>query len=255
MRQLLDFEPLWRDYPHFLVTEDTALGRSLAQRMATSFVPHFALGQARLGAPFLMGWRAIKNCVQSLAIVLRHRPQVLITTGAGSQIFVTLWARILGARIVLIDSFARFERPSAFARLAGPLAHRRYSQSVASARHWPGAMAFDPLRRLDTPPPTKEDILFASVGATLPFPRLVELVIEAKKAGLIPEQVVLQHGPGGAPSAPVDGITMVEEMEFGEVQALLRRARLMICHGGTGSILTGLRQLCLKLLVVHLSKF
>lgn len=245
VRQILDLEPLWRDYPHFFVTEDTALGRSIAKNAETEFVPHFALGQARLGSPAQMLMAAWRGMWRSLAIIRRRRPDVVLTTGAGSLLFIVLWARVHGARVILIDSFARFNRPSAFARLAGPLAHLRIAQAEPSARHWPSAQVFDPLRLIEEEPPAKEPLLFATVGATLPFPRLVEAVLAAKAASGIAESIVLQVGKGGAEGLTVPaGVTVVEELEFSEVQELLARAGWVVCHGGTGSIITALRQHC-----------
>lgn len=246
VRQVLDLEPLWRDYPHFFVTENTALGRSIAGRSDTEFVPHFALGQARLGSPLAMLGAAWKSCWRSLAIIRKRRPRFVITTGAGSQLFIVLWARLMGARIILIDSFARFDGPSAFARLAGPLAHVRFAQSAASAQKWPGATVRDPLRRLDGAPPAKLPLLFATVGATLPFDRLARLVLAAKRAGDIGEEVILQAGQDGVPgeAAGLAGVTALEELGFDEIQALLGKASIVVCHGGTGSIITALRQHC-----------
>lgn len=244
VRQILDLEPLWREYPHFFVTEDTALGRSIAARSETEFVPHFALGQARLGSPLRMLGAAWKSMWCALGIVRRRRPDFVITTGAGSQIFVVAWARLLGAKIILVDSFARFDSPSAFARLAGPLAHLRFAQSAASGAKWPGARICDPLRRLDTPPPEKEPLLFATVGATLPFERLTQIVLEAKREGSIPEQVILQVGQGARNIPAVEGVRIVDALDFEEIQALLKRAYIVVSHGGTGSIITALRQHC-----------
>ena len=243
MRQILDLEPLWKQYSHTLVTEDTALGRSIAQHHPTRFVPHFALGQARLGSPFKMLGETVRSMITSARIVWRDHPDVVITTGAGSQLFMALWGRLRGARIYLIDSFARFEAPSAFARLAGPLAHVRIAQSAKSAERWPGAIVFDPFRLIDEPRPAKEALMLVTVGATLPFDRMVEMVVRAKAAGLIPEHVTIQTGMGGtAPVAP--GITVVESIDFAEIQNLLRRADLVVCHGGTGSLITALREGC-----------
>lgn len=249
MRQLLDLEPLWRDYPHFLVTESTALGRSLSTRFNTSFVPHFALGQARLGAPLLILGRAVASFWRSLRIVMKRRPDIVITTGAESQVFILLWARILGARIVLIDSFARFEGPSYFARLAGPLAHHRFAQSEQAAKAWPGALAFDPLRQVETMPPAKEELLFATVGATLPFERLVKYVISARKSGKIAEDIMLQIGDAEAPVGPLNGIQVVKELPFDTIRQKLAAAKIVVCHGGTGSIITALQQQC-KVIVI-----
>ena len=244
VRQLLDLESLWRDHPHFFVTEDTSLGRSIAARSDTEFVPHFALGQARLGQPLAMLAAAWRSLWRSFGIIRRRRPDVVITTGAGSQLFVVLWARLRGAKIILIDSFARFDRPSGFARLAGPLAHFRFAQSAASAHHWPGARVCDPLRQLDTEAPAKRALLFATVGATLPFERLVTLVLDAKRDGTITEEIVIQTGRESQAIPPIEGVKAVDELSFDAIQELLEEANIVVCHGGTGSIVTALRQHC-----------
>lgn len=241
LRQLFDFEPVWCDASSFVVTEDSALGRTLAQRCRTYAVPHFALGQARLGAPARMLRLALISLIRSASIVLRERPDAVITTGSGSQLFVVAWARVIGAHVILVDSFARFDGPSMFARLAGPLAHVRIAQSAASGAKWPGALVFDPFRIVDTPRPSKESLLVATVGATLPFDRLVTTVAKAHAAGLIPERVVIQTGVGGARPA---GMETVEALPFDELQDLQGRADLLICHGGTGSLITALRAGC-----------
>jgi len=241
VRQLLDLEPLWRDLDPLFVTEDLALGRSIAVDHRTRFVPHVALGQARLGHPLRMIGAAIRNVVDSWRIVRQERPDLVITTGAGSVFFVTLWARLLGAKVIAIDSFARFRGPSVFARLVGPLAHVRIAQSEAVAKAWSGAQLFDPFRLATPPARTKRPLLFATVGATLPFDRLVTMVADAKRAGAIPEEMLIQVGEGGARP---DGVETVESLPFERVQAILAEASLVVCHGGTGSLITALREGC-----------
>ena len=241
VRQILDLVPLWHKMPHYFVTEQTALGESIASTERTFFVPHVALGQARLGAPFSMLWSAIRNAVASASIVARTRPDIVLTTGAGSMFFIILWARMLGAHIILIDSFARFDRPSAFARIAGKLAHLRIAQSERSGKNWPGSIVFDPFLLLDDLRPKKDALLFATVGATLPFDRLVRLVSEAKRKGLLPDEVVVQTGIGGAQPENLD---CIESLPFDDVQRLLKRADYVVCHGGTGSLITALQNGC-----------
>ena len=251
VRQLLDLKPVWEHEDHVFVTEDLALGRSIAAEHPTRFVDHVALGQARLGAPARMVWAGIRNFVQSVRIVLDERPDVVITTGAGSMFFVALAARVLGARVVAIDSFARFKGPSAFARIAGPIAHVRIAQSAPSGAKWGNARVFDPLRVLDRPRPAKEPLLFATVGATLGFDRLVRMVERAKADGLIPEHVVLQVGEDSR--VPVSAVEEVREtIPFGEVQDILKRADIVVSHGGTGSLITALREGCRVIAVPRL---
>ncbi len=243
MRQLLDLEPVWSQHDHFFVTENTALGVSLAREHRTYFVPHVAVGQARLGAPFQMLAGAIKSLFVSGRIIWKERPDVLISTGAGAVFFALLWARLLGAKVIAIESFARFDHPSIFSRVSAPWAHELIIQSKALSSHYPNAKVFDPLKILDTPRPPKKPLLFATVGATLPFNRLVNTVAELKASGAITEDVIIQTGVGGhAPS--LQGVEVVETLPFDRIQEILRDADIVVCHGGTGSLITALREGC-----------
>lgn len=183
----------------------------------------------------------IRNFFQSASIILRERPDVLISTGAGAVYFPLIWGRLLGAKIVAVESFARFDRPSAFAKFAFPLAHRQVVQSGALASYWPSASVFDPLQIIGTTQTAKRPLVFATVGATLPFPRLVEIVAEGKRRGDISEHVLLQVGIGGERPP---GLDTVETLSFEEVQSTLETASIVICHGGTGSLITALRAGC-----------
>ena len=166
---------------------------------------------------------------------------MVISTGAGAVFFAVLWARLLGARVVVIDSFARFDRPSLFARIAAPFAHHLVVQSSQLGPVFPRAKVFDPLRILDKPRPPKQPLLFATVGATLPFDRLVETVAEAKRRGALPERVLAQVGIGGVRP---DGLECVETLPFETIQQTLKQADIVVCHGGTGSLITALREGC-----------
>ncbi|WP_293908079.1 beta-1,4-glucuronosyltransferase WelK [Phenylobacterium sp.] len=250
VRQLLDLQPVWSRHDYFFVTEDTALGQTLAREHRTHFVPHFAWGQAKLGAPFRMIGRAVASLFRSLNFMLRERPDLVISTGAGAVIFPVLWGRLTGAHVVVIESFARFEGPSLFGRIAGPLAHDMVVQSAKLAAHYPRARVFDPFRMLEGDPPPKQDLLFATVGATLPFDRLVDSVAALKSEGAIPERVIVQTGVGG--HAP-DGLEVSETLPFDEVQSILRDASIVVCHGGTGSLITALRQGCQVIAMPRLS--
>ncbi|MGB3166566.1 MAG: glycosyltransferase [Alteraurantiacibacter sp.] len=249
LRQLLELRAFWSAYPHFFVSEDTSLARSVAESEEVHLVPHFALGQARLGRPLHMFANAWKAAWKSLSVIREKRPDFVLTTGAGSQFFVLLWARLFGARIVLLDSFARFERPSKFALLAGPLAHHRIAQSRVSARHWRGAEWFDPLVETLENLPEKRDLILATVGATLPFARLTDAVIGAKSAGDIAEPLVVQTGAEEGHKGSETGLIVIESLPYDAMQAHLAEAGIVICHGGTGSILSALAHGC-KVLVV-----
>jgi UDP-N-acetylglucosamine transferase subunit ALG13 len=251
VRQLLDLRPVWQKHRYFFITEETALGRTIGVDHPTVFLPHFAWGQAKQGKVLRMLGLAFQSFFKAAAIILRERPDVLITTGAGAVYPAVLWARILGTKVIAIESFARFERPSLFGRLSAPIAHHFIIQSTGVARWYPKAKIFDPFHILDAPAPPKEDLIFVTVGATLPFDRMVAAVAQLKREGAIPERVVIQTGIGGL--AP-EGIEVHETLPFEQIEILLKKATVVICHGGTGSIITALREGCHVIALPRLSE-
>ncbi|MGN7998721.1 beta-1,4-glucuronosyltransferase WelK [Sphingomonas sp. 22176] len=244
LRQILDLESVWKEHDYFFVTEDTALGRSLGEKHPVELVEHYALGQARLGHPLHMAAGAWRNFRQSLAIVRRQKPDVVISTGAGAVFFTALIAKLSGAKFVHIESFARFHHPSAFGKMAKPVATISFVQSPALKQIWPDAELFDPFRMLDTPRPPKQALTFATVGATLPFPRLVQAVLDLKRAGGLPGKLVLQYGDQDLADPGIPDVEIRRSIPFDDLQLLLRDADMVICHGGSGSLVTALRAGC-----------
>lgn len=241
VRQILDLKPFWQDHDHYLVTEPTALGQSLAQDHRTYFVDHFAFGQARVASKITLIISGLKNLWASIRHILKERPDVVISTGAGSALFTALFGRMTGARFILIESFARVRGPSLFGRMAHRFASKVIVQSEALRKQWPHAETCDPLKILDTKRPDKEPLVFVTVGTVLPFDRLVKGVEALKANGLLPERVIAQVGDGGYRPA---GWEVHDRLPFADVTAILARADIVFCHGGTGSLVTGAQAGC-----------
>jgi UDP-N-acetylglucosamine transferase subunit ALG13 len=151
-----------------------------------------------------------------------------------------LFAKLFGARFVLIESFARFENPSLFARLTRRFADVVVVQSERLGTLWPDAEVFDPFATLGPATGSKEDLGLVTVGTLLPFDRLVNAVATLSESDR-PARLVAQVGNGGARP---QGMEVHENLEFKEMLDLLDRANVVFCHGGTGSLVTALRAGC-----------
>lgn len=66
--------------------------------------------------------------VKALAIVLRRRPQVILSTGAAPGFFCILAGRLIGARTLWIDSVANGEELSMCGKLSKRFAHECWTQ-------------------------------------------------------------------------------------------------------------------------------
>ncbi|AWW72894.1 glucuronosyltransferase [Erythrobacter sp. KY5] len=65
---------------------------------------------------------------RALLIVLKHRPQVVLSTGAAPGYFCLLAGRLLGARTLWIDSVANAEQLSMCGKLSRRTAHECITQ-------------------------------------------------------------------------------------------------------------------------------
>jgi UDP-N-acetylglucosamine:LPS N-acetylglucosamine transferase len=72
--------------------------------------------------------RMLHCALVALTIIMRHRPQVVVTTGAAPGFFCILAARLLGARTLWIDSVANGEQLSRGGKLARTFAHNCWTQ-------------------------------------------------------------------------------------------------------------------------------
>ena len=119
LQQMLALEPVWGAYPHVWVTFDKSDARSL-------------LGHERVVYAYSPTNRNVKNLLRNLVLAWRTlrsvRPRVLLTTGAGVAVPFAWIGRLLGVRIVYVESFTRIEGPSLTGRLVAPIAHRAYVQ-------------------------------------------------------------------------------------------------------------------------------
>ncbi|GBD40917.1 UDP-N-acetylglucosamine--N-acetylmuramyl-(pentapeptide) pyrophosphoryl-undecaprenol N-acetylglucosamine transferase [bacterium HR39] len=65
--------------------------------------------------------RTLVNVLQALWVVLRERPELVISTGADVAVATVVWARLFGARVVFVECAGRVG-PSLSGRLVYPFA-------------------------------------------------------------------------------------------------------------------------------------
>jgi UDP-N-acetylglucosamine:LPS N-acetylglucosamine transferase len=86
---------------------------------------------------------AISSMVAAARLVWRVRPQVLVTTGALPGLFCLIFARLLGAHTIWIDSIANSDQPSLSGRCARAFAHEwftQWSHLATATRRFEGAL-------------------------------------------------------------------------------------------------------------------
>jgi UDP-N-acetylglucosamine:LPS N-acetylglucosamine transferase len=128
--QLVALRPAWSGFTRVWVTFDAADSRAL---LADERVVH-AHGPTNRNVPNLL-----RNLVLAVRVLRRVRPLAVITTGAGVAVPFAVVARLLGARVVYVETLARIDRPSLSYRLSRPFVSRTYVQWPELADALPAA--------------------------------------------------------------------------------------------------------------------
>lgn len=241
LHEMFDLREFWEDHDHYFVTEPTPIAKSLAASERVHIVPAIAFGHFRAKPLLSVIGASFENIRTAWRIARTERPDLVLSTGAGSVFFVVLIAKLSGAKYIHLEPFCRFETPSIFGRLAHRFADAVFVQAEPLAKLWPHAELFDPFVRLPPVNDEREDLGLITVGTVLPFDRLVKGVAALSPAGGRPSRMVAQVGAGGARPA---GMESSENIDFEGMTRLLERAKVVFCHAGNGSLMSALQAGC-----------
>ncbi len=86
-------------------------------------------------------WSLVKLAIRIAWIIMKERPDVVVTTGAAPGYFAVMFGKLSGARTARIDSMANDEQLSIAARKAGRWADRWLTQWPALAE--PGGPTYE----------------------------------------------------------------------------------------------------------------
>ncbi len=112
LSQLLKLEAAWREQDVFYVTTQNLAGPDWGAARV------YAVGECNRQTP----WRTLRVALRCLRIVVRERPDVVISTGAAVGCLVCLFAKVSGARVIWMDSITNVYRLSLAGRIVRPLA-------------------------------------------------------------------------------------------------------------------------------------
>lgn len=185
-----------------------------------------------------------RNLWRSVVTAWRERPSLVVTTGADMVVPFALVCRLLGARLVYVEAVTRVSSRSMTARILSPfcdLSFVQWPEQSGGARStyvWPA-----PLEDL---PPSIEvrsgSGTFVAFGThTQAFPRLLDAVLRATEAGVLPAPVTIQSGYTPTPHRLPPGTLVHQWLRPDEMEGARRVADVVITHAGDASIFAALQ--------------
>jgi beta-1,4-N-acetylglucosaminyltransferase len=101
LEEIQQIEKIFKLHRHFFVTEQTLLTLALAQRSNVHFLKH--INRRKWSMPFLF----IYNTAKSYQILMREKPDLVISTGALSTIPICVLAKLTGSKLIFIETYSR----------------------------------------------------------------------------------------------------------------------------------------------------
>ena len=113
LRQIIQLEPVIKEHSYFfIINNSTPLKKEILDR--TYFISRSH-----------KDWKFFLNLVEAFKILRKERPDIIITTGAGCAVPVTIIGKIFfKCPVIYIESFAAIHRPTLTGRIMYWIADR-----------------------------------------------------------------------------------------------------------------------------------
>ena len=119
LSQLLLLWPVWEEAEVVCVSTGQVV-RDKLETMGKTYI----VGECNREHPL----KTIGVMCKCLRIVLREKPDMVLSTGAAPGFLVCFWGKVFGAKIIWVDSIANTERLSMSGRMIRPFADLILSQ-------------------------------------------------------------------------------------------------------------------------------
>jgi UDP-N-acetylglucosamine:LPS N-acetylglucosamine transferase len=131
--QLMMLKPLMKKYDSILLTEKTDYGASLDD-VKTYYARQINRKE------ILFPIKIVANAFESLVLILREKPDVMITTGVLAMVPCALLMKLTGRKLIYIESFAKVTSRTLSGKLLYKYADQFYVQWEEMLKLYPNAI-------------------------------------------------------------------------------------------------------------------
>ena len=137
LSEMLQLRSLFKKYDYHIVTEKTKSNLALKDEYKDKIdFLVFGTKDHMLTYPF----KLLYNCFKSIYLYIKIHPDYIITTGAHTAGPMCYLGKILGSRIIYIESFANVNTKTVTGKLVYPIADRFYVQWEEMKKLYPNAV-------------------------------------------------------------------------------------------------------------------
>jgi uncharacterized protein YjdB len=118
LTELLRLKPLFPQYRSVVITEKTETTKTI--RLEGVEIAY--LGYASRSKMIKFVWMNVRNAIVSVVWFIKYAPHVIVTTGANTAVPLCLIGKLMGSKIVFIETVANSEKSSITGMLLYPVA-------------------------------------------------------------------------------------------------------------------------------------
>jgi len=111
LTQLQQLSELYKKFDYFFITERTAFTSDMKTREKVFLMPLINRRQWSFVPKLIL------NFLYSIAILVRERPDIVISTGALNTVPFCILAKLLRIKLIFIESYAKVNTPTVTGRL------------------------------------------------------------------------------------------------------------------------------------------
>lgn len=120
----------YKEYDHFVITEKTNFAKSILEEN-NSYLFNIINRSEKLFV-----FKFIKNSIKLMNIMYKEKPDLIISTGALITVPVCYIGKLLGAKVIFIESFAKVEEPTLSGRLVSRICDKVLVQWPDMTKHY-----------------------------------------------------------------------------------------------------------------------
>jgi UDP-N-acetylglucosamine--N-acetylmuramyl-(pentapeptide) pyrophosphoryl-undecaprenol N-acetylglucosamine transferase len=238
LNQLLQLKSFYKNHDYFFVTDKNAFSQELAKKELVYFVEKFIFKEIISKFQFI---KPVKNIFKSFVIFLKERPDIIITTGAGTAFGMWLFGKFF-KKTIFIESIARTNAPSTFGKQIGFRSDKVFVQWRNMMQYYNDAVYAGIIFNFNDIDiklkNSKIKNIFVTTGTyKLQFNRIlteIDILIENKKINC---NVIAQIGSSTYKPKHYKFFDFCGQVEL---HKQIDNADLIICQGGSGSIMDSL---------------
>lgn len=134
--ELMQLLPAVKDYDIYIVTEKNIASKAIVEK----YKHYYLAQQERKNICFL--FKFTYNIIMSFFYLVKERPSIILTTGAGASYPTCRIGKMMGKKIIYVESFAKLDSKSMTGAMIYPFADYFFVQWEEMKHIYPKALYY-----------------------------------------------------------------------------------------------------------------